>query len=625
MNKAPEWIQGTFVWRVMLPDGKDSMSHARDSIRAVQNMLDLTVRSCVFINGFLGSDESRWSWDGVWPYIIRPTYRTQHSWKSLEKFMLDMRDNHNAWISFHINITDVNVGLRAYPETRAFFERLRSAQAIYTRDGDGCGVQLKGPAYVPQRIPYETAKMPYVPAGDPMDIFAIVNYDKMWKSGIAKEMVDTLYENLPYPPLILYLDVLTTTGSNLTAGLPDGILGGSEETQREGRRKILEYIKSKGSEPGGESPSWWTRYNWNHGGMSANDYSRIETGWSQGCMSWRGAEWQHVYGNQGAYTLDLDGKILASNMQYVAIDGGGTAIGNTESGDNNAPIAETAEARTLPQIIEGFYLTVIQELFHIGLGNLRLPAGNGINRIDEHCGRLVLDRMDAWSLRQGWCNGMQASDGDLTKPCTIESDRGSTNGKVVTNLDGSLSGRCKVTLEVCNNYVGDGYLVIRYASPKGGTAEIEVNGESIGEVSFPATTERPGIFSDLAIPVNWKHGANTITISKGRIYARWSDGTEAKWDRNGFSARNGDMVYGVGYDRMWPDTWSGHKKIYFYSKTGTQRRWKLPESWREYKKVSLYPLTFNGRGDEAVLDIKDGYVSPLLLASTPYVLEPDRL
>ena len=54
-------------------------------------------------------------------------------------------------------------------------------------------------------------------------------------------------------------------------------------------------------------------YNWNLGGMSANDYSRIETGWAQGCMAWRGAEWQHVHGNQGAYSLDIGVDLLSNN------------------------------------------------------------------------------------------------------------------------------------------------------------------------------------------------------------------------------------------------------------------------------------------------------------------------
>lgn len=620
INRAPEWIKGTFVWRVVAPDGDDCVAKTAEAVAEVQNLFDGTVRSCIITSGFIGHDESSCNWDGTWPYIDRPTHRVGHCWETLGKFMMDMRDNHNAWISFHTNITDVNVGLHSYPETRDFFEKMRAAKAMFTRDGEGCGVALKGAAYVPQRIPFDVVKMPYVSAGDPMDIFAIVNYKNFWDSGLAKEMIDAFFAKLPYPPLMLYLDVLTTTGSNLTAGLPDGLLGGSEATQREGRRNILEYVRTKGSEPGGESPSWWTSYNWNHGGMSANDYSRIETGWAQGCMAWRGAEWQHVHGNQGAYSLDIGGKLIAKDMQFTAIEGGGTAMTSIDTAGVKAASSETAEWRTQAQVVEGFYLTAIQELYHMGLGNVRLPGGAGIQRLDEHCGRLNIDRVDVYSAAHQLLSGMQASDGELTKPCAIAVDNGSTNGKVVTGLDGSLAGRCKATLDVPATATGDGFVVVRYISPLGGTAEVEINGQSLGELQFPATTERPGIFSDFAIPVRLVAGTNTIAFGKGSIYARWSDGTEARWDRHGFRAANGDVIFGIGYDRMWPDTWSGQKKIYFYSRSGTQRAWKLPCSWRDLKTVTLYPLTPEGRGQGITLAVKDGQVSSNLAPQQPYVI-----
>ena len=621
MNNAPDWIKGTFVWRVVVPDGENCLSRTAEAIASVQNLLDGTVRSCIITSGFIGHDQSSTNWDGSWPYINRLTYRAGHNWDALGSFMLDMRDNHNAWISFHTNVTDVNVGLRTYPETQAFFDRLVAAKAIFTRDGEGCGIALKGPAYVPQRIASEVAKMPYVQPGEAMDIFAIVNYKNFWDSGMAAEMIDAFFARLPYPPLMLYVDVLTTTGSNLTAGLPDGLLGGSEATQREGRRHILDYIKTKGTEPGGEGPSWWTRYNWNHGGMSANDYSRIETGWAQGCMAWRGAEWQHVHGNQGAYSLDIGGTWIARNVQFTAIEGGGTAMTGATKADASAAPSETAEWRTQTQVVEGFYLTVIQELYHIGLGNVRLPGGAGIERLDEHRGRLNIDRFDAYDAGHHRLAGMQSSDGELTEPCIIEPGQGSTNGKVVTRLDGSLAGRCQVTLDIPKSAAGDGFVVVRYISPLGATAEVEINGESLGEIEFPLTTERPGIFGDLAIRVRWRAGANTIALRKGSLHAQWSDGTQARWDRSGFRAWNGDVVFGVGYDRMWPDTWSGQKKIYFYSRDGTQRSWKLPSPWADLKTVTLYPLTSKGRGSGGGLMVQDGHISPKLLPQQPYVLE----
>ena len=68
-----------------------------------------------------------------------------------------------------------------------------------------------------------------------------------------------------------------------------------------------------------------------------------------------------------------------------------------------------------------------------------------------------------------------------------------------------------------------------------------------------------------------------------RSTPRWSDGTEAVWETPSlgkvFRVSNGDVIFADDYDRMWPDTWSGRKKIYFFSWDGTDRTWKLPADW----------------------------------------------
>ncbi len=620
VNHAPDFVRGTFIWRIVIPDGSNNISRAAEAIAGVQNLLDNTVRSCVITNGFIGLDDVFPNWDGTWPYILRPTYRAGHNWDNIANFMLEMRDRHNAWISFHTNVTDVNVGLREHPEMLAFFERLQAADALFTRNGYGCGIPFKGNAYIPRTIPVHKATMDYVKPGEAADIFAIVNYKNFWDSGLAKEMLDAFFENLPYPPLMLYVDVLTTTGSNLTAGLPDGLLGGSEATQIEGRKAILDYIKSKGTEPGGESPSWWTRYNWNHGGMSLNDYSRIETGWAQGCMAWRGAEWQHVYGNLGAYSLDVDGQLMAKDTKYLAAEGGGVLMTGMSDDAPVATFSETAEWRTLDQVVEGFYLTAIQELYHIGKGNVRLPGGAGITRLDEHRGRIRPDRFDVYSADKKWLAGTPASEGKLTAPCVAEADRHATNGFVIGKLDESLQGACTVTVQIPSEAEGEGFVVIRYDSVQGGTAEIEVNGESLGEIDFPASA-KPAVFGDRAVSVRLLAGVNTITVRKGSIHAAWSDGTEARWDACGFRAWNGDVVFGVGYDRMWPDTWSGAKKIYFYSRDGAERTWQLPPEWADRTGVALCRLTKSGRGAPVRIPVTKGRVTPALPPGVPCVIE----
>ena len=620
VNHAPEFIKGTFVWRVVIPDGTNNIARAAECITGVQNLLDRTVRSNVITNGFIGLDDVVPNWDGTWPYILRATYRAGHSWDNIAKFMLAMRDGHNAWISFHTNVTDVNVGLRDHPEMQAFFDRLQAADAIYTRHGYGCGVPFKGNAYIPRTIPIDRATMNYVQPGHAADIFAIVNYKKFWDSGLAKEMFDTFFSRLPYAPLLLYVDVLTSTGSNLTAGLPDGLLGGSEQTQAEGRKAIIEYIESKGTIVGGESPSWWTKYNWNHGGVSFNDYSRIETGYAQGCRSYRGAEWQHVYGNQGAYSLDVDGQWIAKDTQYEVAAGGGVLMTGSSEGAK-AGFRETAEWRTLDQVVEGFYLTAIQELYHVGKGNVRLPGGANVSRLDEHRGRILADHVDLYDASGVCLAGMPATEGDLVKPCAAQPQPNSTTGSVVGGLDESLSGACTVTLQVADSAAGAGHAVVRYASEFGGTAEVEFNGESLGEIEFPAIG-RANLLGDLAIPVVLRPGKNTLTLRKGSIHTAWSDGTEARWDRQGFRAWNGDVVFGVGYDRMWPDSWSGEKKIYFYSRDGSERTWTLPPDWRNVSSVRLVSLTTKGRGAEQVIPVRDGQVSVKLRPKVPCVLLP---
>ena len=91
----------------------------------------------------------------------------------------------------------------------------------------------------------------------------------------------------------------------------------------------------------------------------------------------------------------------------------------------------------------------------------------------------------------------------------------------------------------------------------------------------------------------------------------------------GFTVSNGDVTFADDYNRMWPDTWSGQKKIYFFSWDGTQRTWKLPQDWASVKKATLYPLTPDGRGKSIDLPLNDRSATPKLLPQVPYVLVPE--
>ncbi len=121
-------------------------------------------------------------------------------------------------------------------------------------------------------------------------------------------------------------------------------------------------------------------------------------------------------------------------------------------------------------------------------------------------------------------------------------------------------------------------------------------------------------------------GENTIAFDAGILQASWTDGTVAEWTtpylRRGFKATRGDVTFADDYDRMWPDSWSGQKKIYFFSWDGTSRAWKLPEEWRSLNAVTVYPLTVAGRGAPASLPVHEGCISPRLLPQVPYVAVP---
>ncbi len=617
-NKAPEWAK-YFIWRLCLPD-ENATENAACAIKTVNNLLDKTVVSNVITSGFIGSDTGICNWDGSWPYWNRATFRVNNDWQQIADFMADMRDNCNSFISFHTNITDVNVGLAYYPEMRDFFDRMLENECFYSRDVVDCGGPYTGEAFIPDHIPVEKAKMPYVTAGDAGDIFATVNYKNLWESGLAQEMLDEFFNHLPYPPPVLYVDVLSLTGNNCNVGYPDGELGGSAASQFEGRENILNYIRSKGCEPGGEGPGDWTAYNWNHGGLSLNDYSRIQSGYCQGNSTWRGEEPMHVYGNQGAYSLDLSEKLLNRNMKFELSANGGALM--TEIGGEatpKIPYQPLEEWRVLTQVVEGFYLTVIQELYHIGKGNTRLPGGADNKREDEHRGRVKIESYTFNNKSIKYSNLIPAKDGINSGAVKIVNQSWSSCGQVVSGFGESMNSSNSVTVDLPED--GEYSLIIRYYSPEGGTAELWIDDNLYKELDFSATiyNEYSG---DLAIKIKLSAGIHSFTLRKGCIHASWSDGTKALWNSEGFKAWNGDVIFGIGYDRMWPDTWSGEKKIYFYSKDGCERTWKLPGEWREFITATLYMLSADGRCDQILIEIINGSVTVKINAGTPYILVP---
>ena len=212
---------------------------------------------------------------------------------------------------------------------------------------------------------------------------------------------------------------------------------------------------------------------------------------------------------------------------------------------------------------------------------------------------------------------LAAKDGHNTGPLQLVPQERAAHDRVVAGLELSLSGSNTVTVAVPRD--GTYTLIVRYFSGQGGTAELWVNDAFHSELDFPATVVDvyPG---DLAVTLTLTRGVQRLTLCKGCIHASWSDGTQARWDRHGFKAWNGEVVFGIGYDRMWPDTWSGQRKIYFYSKDGCERDWTLPEEWADITKATLYSLTAGGRTDPQPVTVIGRRATVRLAAGIPYVL-----
>lgn len=611
MNNAPNWARGTFVWRMCLADEPNALEEARRQIAAMHYLLDGSVRQLVFIMGVFGMDSGALPWDGSWPYWNRLTYRVNHDRKYLSDFMLEMRDRYNAQISFHVNLTDANVGMAYSEETRAFFEKLRANRCLFVRDKGINAHPWFGLPHVPDHIPVEKNTMDAFAPGDASDIFALVDYKQFWDSGLAREMIDEFFSRLPYVPPVLYLDVLNLRGWCIHPGYPDGKLGHSRSTQIEGRQNIVEHVRRCGSEVGVEVPETMdevpTSFGHSHGGLASNDYSRICGGFGMGNKTaLRDCKGMQVYGNQGGYHFQCGPRVPELLLRF----------GQFENGKLSPARDHLREWGDVNDIAAGFYLAAIQELYHIGKGNCRLPRSAGYERLDDAQGRA---RLDCITLAggNGFSLGVEAESSEVLGSCSVQETPWASGGKTIVNLHEALGNGVAFAASV--PAAGQYDLFIRYSSAGGGVLDLRVNEAPAVAVELADTADWDH-YGDHLVSVQLRQGLNRIEMTKGRIFARWDDGTAAQWDRDGFLASRDGIVFGRGFDRMWPDTWSGQQKVYFFSWDGCRRPWRLPLPWAGATKATLHPLTPQGRGAPLCLEIKDGAITPDLQPRTPYVL-----
>jgi len=627
--KPPAWAaKGAYVFRVSTPDTDEVLPRLEEGHAIVANLLDYSVPQITIVNGLIGHDHpGPWNWDGLWPYWNRTTFRAG-GFEKLAAFMKRAKEQSNVHTGFHLNITDVNIGLRDYPESRAFFQKLVETKSIYHRDWDTTANKRAGTPFVPNEIDRHASAKPGQPL-DPVQIFALVNYKQFWDSGLAKEMIDGFYAKLPFAPPMLYLDVLNAGGGNFATGFPDGPLGGSEQTQIEGMQAIADYLRSKGTDQGTEGNRHFlgtnaqgsprAGYVWLHGsGFSADDYSVITGGSTTRFAS------HHVYGNPGAFNVSPVASTAAGlevvRTHYATLLAGKPGT-KPVAGQETCHIAfrTQKDAFDIPgtgdpfrgdwaDLVNNFYLTTIQELYHIGNRSVR-QRFDSISHV--HLGKYTV-------AGPGGVTEVSVPDFapfDWARTAAQKIGRLMIEGTVTTRVTVKRPGKHRLKV-IC-------YLGGRSDNPQLG---IYVNGRHHRNFDhLPIPGGQP--YELDAGEVELQAGENTIAFDSGVIRAKWSDGAEAEWTtpslRTGFKAWKGDVVFAEGYDRMWPDTWSGQKKIYFFSWGGTQRSWKLPAEWSSMTKAVLHPLTPKGRGPDVPLAIKDGAVAPSLLPQVPYILIPE--
>lgn len=628
-NKAPAWIKhGAYVYRICTPDNADFLGFTEEGIGITSHLLDNSIAQIPLINGLISDDHNGvCNWDGIWPYWNHVSYRAKN-WDNLSGFMKRVNDKYNTKVSFHVNLTDVNVGLNAFPETREFFKKLVATKSIYRRDRNpSTNKRDVEPPYVPQDIITEKND-------SSITIFALVNYNQFWKSGLAKDMIADFYGHLPYAPPVLYIDVLTAEGGNFSTGYPDGPLGGSKETQIEGMLKISEYLRSKGTEVGTEGDRTFLKdygtYAWLHSqpGYSSDDYSKIK-----GAAKGPRVPIQHVMGNTGCFVVSPVG---SSQEQITKVRGhysellAGAPITRKMPGLDTWHIADRGsdsdEFNMFPNgggdpfrgdwidLVNGFYLSGIQELYHIGKGNVRTNVYQKIAVL--HLRKFVITdpKGNVTEIPVGDCIAPGSYPESTIKEIR-KNNRLMFERPLLFHFNAPVAGK----------YPLAAWITIPGRGPGG--MNVYVNGERQLSVLDVTDKVRNDFSSSDLGELTLKAGDNTITVDSGPIYAKWSDGTEAIWEtpslHKGFKVSNGDVTFAYDYDRMWPDTWSGQKKIYFYSWDGTDRTWKLPTDWADAKTATLYPLTPDGRGKGMTVPIKDRSLSPKLLPQVPYILVPE--
>ena len=631
--RAPKWANGTYLFRVATPDDLRLGNYLK-GLKMANRMLDGDVRMVTLSMGLVGHDHhGGWNWDGLWPMWDRPTYRVG-SWENLKSFMEAADREANTKISFHVNLTDVNTGLADYPESLAFFRRLVETKSIYRRDWDKAANKRAGTPYVMTEEQLKAERN--AERGNPIEICSLVNYKNFWDSGLAKEMIDSFYSHLPYAPPVLYLDVFNLSGGNFSTGYPDGPLGGSRETQFEGSTNICAYLRKLGTEVGTEGDRHelgdFGTYGWLHcePGFAKDDYSKI-----LGAGKGPRVLLQHVWGSTGGFCISpiahSDEELAADRAHWETLLAGKASArpmptektwhvadrGGADDRYNQIPDLRGGDPfrGSWVDAVNDFYLVSIQELYHIGKGNWRTKRQSSVGV--HHLRALDVVEADGSVTTNMVVDGMAPDAPEWAVTQVRKNERAMLEGPLRWSVNCAKAGPRGLRIE-------------GYAIPFAGSINVYLNGTLVWTKAgfrFDNPTNE-GRLTAFEVPGEFafRAGANELVVDAGPVAAEWSDGTRALWRTpalpGGFEVRRGDVVFARDYDRMWPDTWSGKRKIHFFSWNGCTDAWTLPEDWADVSSAKLYPLTPDGRGKPVALKVKNRKVTPKLLPQVPYVLEP---
>ena len=259
-------------------------------------------------------------------------------------------------------------------------------------------------------------------------------------------------------------------------------------------------------------------------------------------------------------------------------------------------------------LVNNFYLITIEELYHIGKGNVRSTR----------------NRPGTAHVRQLTFTPVSGGEKIVVEAASFFPE-GNARQEVAKNRDFMLE--TPLTSSMTLPEGGKYRLSIELFSPGPAGLNVYVNDHIVATVNPLPKTEGPWVTRDLG-EVTLSGGRQTVAIDAGPQYAEWSDGTRAVWTTPylgvGLRVTNGDVTFARDYDRMWPDSWSGQRKVYFSVGTAVCAPGPSRQNGQRLVAPCSTRLRLRDRGAGKPLSITHRTVRPALLPQVPCLLIPGK-